>query len=68
MHLGPDKGMITPSKEDNPRCGPNYYYAQEDYIAEVAKRKEGLKWSVARPPCIIGSYCSSSCCLVLLLM
>ncbi len=56
MHLGPQKGMITPSREDHPRTGPNFYYAQEDYVAEAAKRKEGLKWSVSRPPCIIGSY------------
>jgi len=54
MHLGPEKGgMVTPCKEEDPRRGPNFYYDLEDYLVESAS-KRNLKWSVARPPCILG--------------
>jgi nucleoside-diphosphate-sugar epimerase len=54
MHLGPEKGgMVTPCKEDDPRKGTNFYYALEDYLVEIAT-KRNLTWSVARPPCILG--------------
>lgn len=53
MHLGPEKGMVTPCREDDPRKGTNFYYALEDYLVEIAT-KRNLTWSVARPSCIIG--------------
>jgi nucleoside-diphosphate-sugar epimerase len=54
IHLGPEKGgMVTPCKEDDPRKGTNFYYALEDYLVEIAT-KRNLTWSVARPPCILG--------------
>lgn len=53
MHLGPKGGMKTPCKEDDPRTGPNFYYALEDQLVETATR-HNLTWSVARPPCILG--------------
>jgi nucleoside-diphosphate-sugar epimerase len=53
MHLGPKGGMVTPCKEDDERKGPNFYYALEDLVVEIAN-KRNLTWSVARPPCIIG--------------
>jgi nucleoside-diphosphate-sugar epimerase len=54
IHLGPEKGgMVTPCKEDDPRKGTNFYYALEDYLVEIAT-KRNLTWSVARPSCIIG--------------
>lgn len=53
MHLGPKGGMVTPCKEEDPRIGPNFYYALEDYLVESATRRN-LQWSVARPPCILG--------------
>jgi nucleoside-diphosphate-sugar epimerase len=45
--------MVTPCKEDDPRKGTNFYYALEDYLVEIAT-KRNLTWSVARPPCILG--------------
>jgi len=53
MHVGPEKGMVTPCLEDNPRIGPNFYYDLEDYLVQLATQKK-IPWNVARPPCIIG--------------
>lgn len=44
----------TPFLEDSPRLpGPNFYYAQEDVLFEMAK-KRGFSWSVHRPHTMIG--------------
>lgn len=44
----------TPFLESSPRLpGPNFYYAQEDVLFEVAKRR-GFTWSVHRPHTMIG--------------
>lgn len=46
MHLGP---MRTPAREDDPRhMPPNFYYAQEDILAERAEGKRWT-WSASRP-------------------
>jgi len=56
MHLGPiEEGYITPYKENQPRItSPMFYYAQEDLLKKFCKEKKGLKYSIGRPPCIIG--------------
>lgn len=44
----------TPFMEDSPRLpGPNFYYAQEDVLFEMAA-KRGFTWSVHRPHTMIG--------------
>lgn len=44
----------TPFLESSPRLpGPNFYYAQEDVLFEMAK-KRGFTWSVHRPHTMIG--------------
>jgi nucleoside-diphosphate-sugar epimerase len=44
----------TPFLESSPRLpGPNFYYAQEDVLFEMAK-KRGFSWSVHRPHTMIG--------------
>ena len=44
----------TPFLENSPRLpGPNFYYAQEDVLFEMA-RKRGFSWSVHRPHTMIG--------------
>lgn len=44
----------TPFLESSPRLpGPNFYYAQEDVLFEMAK-KQGFNWSVHRPHTMIG--------------
>ena len=44
----------TPFLESSPRLpGPNFYYAQEDVLFEVAG-KRGFSWSVHRPHTMIG--------------
>lgn len=44
----------TPFLESSPRLpGPNFYYAQEDVLFEMAK-KRGFAWSVHRPHTMIG--------------
>jgi len=54
MHLGPEKGLITPSRENNPRLtGPNFHYDLEDHLKKEA---EGgyFTYNIVRPPVIIG--------------
>ena len=44
----------TPFMEASPRLpGPNFYYAQEDVVFEMAK-KRGFSWTVHRPHTLIG--------------
>ncbi|MBF9030931.1 NAD-dependent epimerase/dehydratase family protein [Rhodobacterales bacterium HKCCE3408] len=44
----------TPFLESSPRLpGPNFYYAQEDVLFEMAE-KRGFNWSVHRPHTMIG--------------
>ncbi len=44
----------TPFLENSPRLsGPNFYYAQEDVLFEMAER-QGFSWSVHRPHTMIG--------------
>ena len=44
----------TPFLESSPRlAGPNFYYAQEDVLFEMAARR-GFAWSVHRPHTMIG--------------
>jgi nucleoside-diphosphate-sugar epimerase len=44
----------TPFLESSPRLpGPNFYYAQEDVLFEMAK-KRGFTWTVHRPHTLIG--------------
>lgn len=44
----------TPFLESSPRLpGPNFYYAQEDVLFEMAE-KRGFTWSVHRPHSMIG--------------
>jgi nucleoside-diphosphate-sugar epimerase len=44
----------TPFQESSPRLpGPNFYYAQEDVLFEMAG-KRGFSWSVHRPHTMIG--------------
>lgn len=44
----------TPFLESSPRLpGPNFYYAQEDVLFEMAK-KRGFSWTVHRPHTMIG--------------
>jgi len=62
VQVGPEKGLVTPSKESAPRVPvPNFYYDQEDYLKkkyeETKSQKpkgKGWTWTVARPDCIIG--------------
>jgi len=50
-HLGPYK---TPAKETDPRhLPPNFYYDQEDYLAE-RQRGKSWTWTVLRPTNICG--------------
>ena len=44
----------TPFLESSPRLpGPNFYYAQEDVLFEMAERR-GFNWTVHRPHTLIG--------------
>ena len=46
--------LHTPFLESSPRLpGPNFYYAQEDVLFEMAE-KRGFTWSVHRPHTMIG--------------
>lgn len=50
-HLGP---FQTPAKEDDPRhMPPNFYYAQQDWLAAYQKGKP-WSWSTARPHAVCG--------------
>jgi nucleoside-diphosphate-sugar epimerase len=52
LHLGPYR---TPAKEDDPRhLAPNFYYDQEDFLAE---RQHGKRWSwSASRPNVISDF------------
>jgi len=52
-HLGPFK---TPAKEFDPRHkGQNFYYIQEDYLAEVCGKSDGkCTYAVLRPNEVVG--------------
>lgn len=50
----------TPFLESSPRLpGPNFYYAQEDVLFEMAA-KRGFSWSVHRPHTMIGFVIGNS--------
>jgi len=50
-HLG---RFRTPTREDDPRhAGPNFYYAQQDWLSTQAAGKRWT-WSAARPHAILG--------------
>jgi nucleoside-diphosphate-sugar epimerase len=50
LHLGPYR---TPAREDDPRhLPPNFYYDQEDFLAE-RQRGKGWAWSASRPNVIV---------------
>ncbi|PWY83404.1 NAD-dependent epimerase/dehydratase [Aspergillus heteromorphus CBS 117.55] len=54
VHLGPVK---VPLEENFPRYddqGYNFYYAQEDYLREVQKRRNSWSYNVIRPNAING--------------
>jgi len=54
MHVGPEKGMTLPYREDNERLpSPHFQYELEDLLMKEAKGKSWT-WNIARPPCIIG--------------
>jgi len=53
-NLGPKKGYVTPSREDDPRLDtPMFYYPLEDALVEAAEKK-GWRYSILRPTTIIG--------------
>jgi nucleoside-diphosphate-sugar epimerase len=58
MHLGPDCGMTTPCREDDPRPPKqegNFYYPMQDYLKErVKSNATKWTWTESRPPWIIG--------------
>jgi nucleoside-diphosphate-sugar epimerase len=48
-------GLAMPAFESDPRIAePNFYYVQEDLLAEYS-RKTGVGWNVVRPAFIIGA-------------
>ena len=52
VHLGTVK---APFYEDDPRhLGPNFYYAQEDFLRSRAERDD-FEWSILRPDVVVGS-------------
>lgn len=52
VHLGVAQ---APFYEDEPRhLGPNFYYAQEDFLCARAQRN-GFDWSILRPDVVVGS-------------
>ena len=52
VHLGVAQ---APFYEDDPRhLGPNFYYAQEDFLRKRAER-DGFDWSILRPDVVVGS-------------
>lgn len=55
MHLGPVKQPVT---EDlgryDDKDGTNFYYAQEDYMFEVQKRRNQWAYNIIRPFGIVG--------------
>jgi nucleoside-diphosphate-sugar epimerase len=52
VHLG---NVHAPFYENDPRyLGPNFYYAQEDLLAERATR-DGFDWAILRPDVVVGS-------------
>jgi nucleoside-diphosphate-sugar epimerase len=54
MHVGPSKGQTSPYHENDSRLKiPNFYYDQEDFLAEFSKGKNWT-YSIARPPHITG--------------
>jgi nucleoside-diphosphate-sugar epimerase len=51
VHLGAGH---APFYEDDPRhLGPNFYYAQEDFLRERAER-DGFDWAILRPDVVVG--------------
>jgi nucleoside-diphosphate-sugar epimerase len=51
-HVGP---FPTPAKEDDPRSlVPNFYYTQQDYVAEKQNGKRWT-WSISRPDALLHS-------------
>ncbi len=55
-HLHP---MAIPARERHPRDDhPNFYWLQEDYLAEQAKR-HGFRWTILRPQLTIGGTIGS---------
>jgi len=56
MHLGPnEQSFISPFKENQARItAPLLHHAQEDILKNICKEKKGLKYSIGRPPIIIG--------------
>ena len=53
VHLQP---VPSPAKEEDPRLVPfeqNFYYPQEDFLAEMQKGQKWT-WNVVRPEAIIG--------------
>ena len=63
-HLGPFK---TPSREDDPRhMPPNFYFDQQDFIAERQKGK-AWSWSSARPHATCGFALGNPMNLVMVL-
>jgi nucleoside-diphosphate-sugar epimerase len=54
MHVGPEKGMIRPYRESDPRLKmPNFYYPLEDYLVKTAT-ESSLTYNIGRPPCVLG--------------
>lgn len=50
-HLGP---FMTPAREDDPRhMPPNFYYDQEDHLAEMQRVSE-WSWTIFRPTVVYG--------------
>jgi len=57
MHLGPECGMTTPNREDDPRPPKqegNFYYPMQDYLKERVASGASWTWTESRPPWIIG--------------
>jgi len=57
MHLGPECGMTTPNREDDPRPPKqpgNFYYPMQDYLKERVAGGANWVWTESRPPWIIG--------------
>jgi len=57
MHLGPQCGMTTPNREDDPRPPKqegNFYYPMQDYLKDRVANGANWNWTESRPPWIIG--------------
>ena len=51
MHIGPYR---TPAREDDPRhMPPNFYYDQQDMVAERQRRGGGWVWTASRPAFVL---------------